>query len=57
MTYDPVQAGNFIIDWRYLVDLLEFTEAAFPLFKVISVDFSMMRVSIYKIRFQIDTLD
>lgn len=37
--YDPVQAGG-IIDWRYLVDLIEFAGESFPRFKVISLGFS-----------------
>jgi len=37
--YDPVQTGG-IIDWRYLVDLLELAQTSFPHVKVISLDFS-----------------
>ena len=39
--YDPVQAGGIIVDWRYLADLLEFGQETFPLFKIISIDFSL----------------
>ena len=37
VAYDPIRAGG-IIDWRYLVDLLEFVQESFPLFKIISVE-------------------
>jgi methylmalonyl-CoA mutase len=40
LAYDPVQAGGIVVDWRYLVDLLAFTQESLPLFKVITIDFS-----------------
>lgn len=36
IAYDPLRVGG-IVDWRYLVDLLEFAQTSFPHFKIISV--------------------
>jgi methylmalonyl-CoA mutase len=40
VAFNPVRTGAPIIDWRYLIDLLEFTQDNFGSFHIITVDFS-----------------
>jgi methylmalonyl-CoA mutase len=40
VAFDPLQAGNIVVDWRYLGDLLAFTQDTFSGFKVITLEFS-----------------
>ena len=41
IAYGPLQAGGIVVDWRYLVDLLEFSKESFPQFKIITVNSSL----------------
>jgi methylmalonyl-CoA mutase len=40
VAYNPVITGAPIVDWRYLIDLLAFTQDTFGAFHLVSVDFS-----------------
>lgn len=40
LEYHPLGEQIALIDWRYLVDLIDFTQSEFPAFTVISIPFS-----------------